>query len=209
VTSRTDDGVDGYMPPCYVTRMARSSLFRLLVAALGAASAGCVTVPTQVVRVSTVQLISAEKSSTHYSKPPSVVFEAVKVELASRGFMLANQIDAKSSGAKFYLFKGARKDVTHIRGNSRIIVAETHEIGSMFVARLLAVGGGTELLLLGKPTISGVDLCSDADTMLADGGYWCKDTTIRSDYPGLPLMTGREEVDVVQGTLAALAEKLK
>lgn len=173
------------------------------------AMTACYEVPRTAVRVSSAKLITVERSTVRYARPPAEVFDALKAELSSRGFPLANQIDSKKPGEKFYVFKGARKDVTFIRGNSKIIVADTNEVGSVFIAKISAAPDGANLFLMGKPTIGGVDLCSDEDGLLADGGYWCNDSSFRADFPGLSLMTGREEMETVQGTLAALAAKLK
>lgn len=178
--------------------------FAIAVACL--ASSACVTM--KVLRVSSANTVPTEKSTAHYAKSPSDVFAALQAEFGTRGLTLAQQVDG-NSGAKIYLFKGKRAAVTTVRGTSAMVVTQSNVIGVWVAARVQAANGGTDLSLLAKPSVNGQEVCSDADKTLEDAQYWCQNTEVREDFPFMHLLSGREEAEVVQGTLASLSEMLK
>jgi len=127
--------------------------------------------------------------------------------MAERGFPVVQEV-AGDSG-KYYIFKGARTNVTTVRGTSTVIAANTVQVGSWYVARIRSAGGGTQVFLFGKPTLNGTEVCSDADAELKDAQYWCRDATVRDDWPGSSIVSGREESEVVRGVLIGLKQQFK
>lgn len=77
-------------------------------------------------------------------------------------------------------------------------------MGSWIAARIAPRGDQTEVVLMGKPTVNGTEVCSDDDVSLKDVSYWCQDTTLRDDYPRKDLLDGRAEAEAVVGILEEL-----
>jgi hypothetical protein len=171
------------------------------------ALAGCVEyLPA---RASSLGKDSPATASVKIEHSRADVSPVLDVLFKERGFQLVNKIDA-SPAVSYYIFKGPRQSITDVRGNSDIVVAETYNIGSWFAARLAEnrTGTITEVFLLGKPTVNGTEVCSDADALLKEVQYWCIDTKFKEGAPEVKLITGREEAETVKGILVELTERV-
>ena len=123
------------------------------------------------------------------------------------------QYPAKDGSApdSLYAFKGARETktlgaiTTEMPGRTQGEIA-SYGLGSIFYARVHPEGSSTEVLLLGKPTLNGQELCSDADGLLKSFQYWCVDTTVSNGEPLLPSLRGKEEAETVRGVLLELSQ---
>jgi hypothetical protein len=104
----------------------------------------------------------------------------------------------KNPDVEYLVFSGTRRVV----GGSNTVAT----VGSWYAVRVEPTENGTRLHLLGKPNVGGTELCSDADATLADADYWCRDTRVDPSSPFCPLLTGREEVEVVRGVVTELRE---
>jgi len=134
------------------------------------------------------------------------VVEALSAQLAERGFLRSDKREVHKD-VTYYIYKGKRRTVQSIRGGGNLIVFEGHELGSWFLARVIGGRPTTEILLMGKPTVDGTEICSDADQILVEAQYWCRDTRARTDNPARNTMRGQEEAETVRGVLSTLKEK--
>ncbi|MBN2497027.1 MAG: hypothetical protein JXR96_20715 [Deltaproteobacteria bacterium] len=185
--------------------MRRADPRPLLACALLAWTSGCVSY--RVVRASSLDRMPREEASLELAAPAGLVKILLTEIMAGRGFPLVHIIPAGDGMALTY--KGARREVTTVRGSAQQIVHQSNEVGSWFAARLWhRDGGGLRLLLFGKPTLNGVPICSDADRELADLDYWCKDSRIIEDWPAFHLVQGTEEAETVRGALSQLTDAL-
>jgi hypothetical protein len=132
--------------------------------------------------------------------------EALSALLGERGF---HRIDTRSlpRNVTYYIYKGPRRTVNDVRGGGGLIVFEGHELGSWFLARVIGGAPTTEILLIGKPTVDGTEICSDADQTWLEAQYWCRDTRVRADYRGADTMHGTEEAETVRGVLTTLKQR--
>lgn len=173
----------------------------LALAILGGTSA---CVHYSVLRTSTLQGVDPSTAHLKLSRPPDTVSRELEALFAQRGFPVVNKLS--SGPATFYVFKGGRDKVTSLYGNEDFVAMQSNNIGSWFAARVAADGNGTDLMMFGKPTVNGVEVCSDADSLLADVKYWCTDTKIKDGAPEARYMTGREEREILKGVQVALEE---
>ncbi len=83
----------------------------------------------------------------------------------------------------------------------------TYQFGSVFYAVIHAASAAaTDVLIVGKPTLDGQELCSDDDWRLKRFGYWCVDSKLGHGAALLRLLQGKEEADTVRGVLLELAQ---
>jgi hypothetical protein len=178
-----------------------------LVLVLACLASGCIAqVP---LRGSSYQHMRDSEARVGLPVPELQAIEALSSVLAERGFQRTAKYPV-TSNVTYYVFKGRRRDYQSIRGNVRTgIVYEGHELGSWFLARVIGGGPTTEILLVGKPTVDGVEICSDADQMWLDVQYWCRDTRVRTDNRAADHMHGTEEADTVRGVITILKERFK
>ena len=179
---------------------------RMLCAAALLMCAGCFHY--QALRVSTLDGAELKKAQLTLPMPRDQAGTLVEGLFAARGFPVVTRLTV-SPTVIYYIFKGARQQVSSIYGNADFVTMQSYNIGSWFVARLTSDGAATTVLLFGKPTINGTEVCSDADAILAEAQYWCRDTKILERSPFRPYVTGRDEREVVTGVLIALDEKLR
>jgi hypothetical protein len=83
------------------------------------------------------------------------------------------------------------------------------QLGSWFAVRVFPQNAQTVVSIIGKPSIGGLELCSDNDRDLSDVSYTCSDTQVPKNWMGLNLITGRDEETVVSYVLDKLYERLK
>ncbi|MEO6953236.1 MAG: hypothetical protein ABI321_15655 [Polyangia bacterium] len=177
----------------------------LLVAMMSVPLGGCIgLVP---LRGSSLDVLRDSESRVVLpAKEPEVV-EALSSLLAARGFVRTDKRELNNE-ITYYIYKGKRREVRDVRGGGGTmpIVTESHELGSWFVARVFGGGPTTEVLLIGKPSVDNVEICADSDQILAEAAYWCRNTSVRSDYPAQNLHGG-QEAETVRGVLTSIKEK--
>ncbi len=157
------------------------------------------------VRASSVPYLGAEGSSQRVARPANDVANAIEGLFDKRGYHLIARYSAKDgSNDSLYAFKGTRGAKTV--GDEDEVT--NFQLGSVFYVRVHAADtSATDVLLIGKPTIDGQEVCSDADAMLKAFEYWCVDTTVNKLGNGtevLPQLTGKEEADTIRGVLLDL-----
>jgi hypothetical protein len=159
-------------------------------------------------RASSAAFVPIDQATAHFTQPPPEVYAALQPEMVSRGYLMVQQVEG-SPGAQFYLFKGVRKPMP-AQVHSELKQPPAYELGSWFAVKVALgdKGLGTDVTMMGKPTVNGQEVCSDADKLLAEAHYWCQDTEVQADYQEMKQVAGREEADLVKGALAALATKL-
>ncbi|HEX7603180.1 MAG TPA: hypothetical protein VF316_16295 [Polyangiaceae bacterium] len=166
----------------------------------------CVTMLA--VRTSSVQILAPDQSDL-VLLPASQLVAALHAEFAARGSPLADQRQAPN-GDTVYVYKGRRTAITSVSATRTIITSQTYQIGSWFAVRVATTPGGVRLSAIGKPTVNGVEVCSDADSTLSDVQYRCQDTHVREDATSdRQLITGREEAEVVRGIFVVLGERFR
>jgi hypothetical protein len=80
--------------------------------------------------------------------------------------------------------------LTTVVATSYAVSAQSLGIGSWFAVRLQPEAGATLMYVLGKPTLNGLEVCSDQDTQFQSFGYACRDSSLREDFKGWSLVTG-------------------
>lgn len=168
-------------------------------------AAGCVKqIP---IRASSSRHLKPEQAKVDFQLPPDQLQLAVKAAFTSRGFALANALDAPD-GSKLLVFTADRKTLTSLHAGGGVVMLEQYDIGSWMAARVRAFGPGSQLILFGKPQVSGHALCSDDDASLSDVQYWCQDTQIREDSTMGDMLSGRTEAEIVVGVVEELKDRL-
>jgi hypothetical protein len=166
--------------------------------------AGCVAqVP---LRGSSYEHLKDIESRVVLPAPEPQVVEALSSLLAERGFSRTDKREVHGS-LTYYVFKGRRRTMNSVRGGGGLVVFEGHELGSWFLARVSGGRPTTEVLLIGKPTVDGQEICADSDQLLAEASYWCVDTKARTDNPAAARMHGQEEAETVRGVMSTLRER--
>lgn len=169
--------------------------FGVLTLALGFSVAGCVST-NPVVRVSTAELKSDDAMEVTLAEPTAQVIETLKKLMDQRGLKVKAVAPTQTPDTAYYVFTGPRRVLS-----SGDTVAS---VGSWIAVRVEPHDQGTRLSFLGKPTIGGQELCSDADARLADAQYWCQDTRVDPKSTFARELTGREEVELITGLITEL-----
>ena len=163
------------------------------------------------IRVSTAQLI--QQSDATYAHPAADIAAKVLELFQARGFPVIDKRTVTPT-VTYYVFQGARKEVTSTKGYigryGGEIHSENYTIGSWFVARVEDVGGtSTKVFIYGKPTVNNTAVCSDADVRLKESDYQCSDTRIQEGAPEWSMVTGKEEANTVKGVFVELDQAMK
>jgi hypothetical protein len=124
----------------------------------------------------------------------------------ARGFERNREVPG-ADGTRVVLFTGPRARVTTVVATADVVSSQSLGIGSWFAARLSPAAGATTLYLLGKPTLNGLEVCSDQDVQFQSLGYACRDSSLRNDFAGWHLVSGREEADVIRGVTLDLRDQ--
>ena len=167
-------------------------------------SAACVHY--EPLRASSLQGTDPASAHVLLREPSQDVARTLEQLFAQRGYVVTNKVVSKA-GVSYYLFNGMRQNVMELYASRYQASVQSYVIGSWFAARLETVPGGTDLLILGKPTVNGIEVCSDEDRLLADVQYWCRDTRIRVDSSDRQFMTGREERETAKGVVVTLMDQ--
>lgn len=150
-------------------------------------------------RMSTLQHLNEASSTVVVAGSAEEVVRRVSVAFASQGASPAD-LGRSPAGAALLIYRAAR-------ANPVVATASGYQgVGSAYFVRLRDVPNGVEVTVVGKPTVNGVDLCSEADRMFAEFNYRCLDSSLADDSTLWPHVTGREEVAVVQRVIASLAQ---
>lgn len=169
-------------------------------AAVGCAGwlVGCASTVT--LRASTSDFLKPQAMSALVTSPPSQVGPVVEQLFAQRGYPLVGREVLKGE-VHFLYFRGPR-----LPGSDGAAM----NLGSYYAVRLSIVPPNlTSATVLGKPTVGGVELCSDADGMMSESGYRCDDTRVPSDWAGKSRVTGRDEAEVVAWVVTGLYERFR
>jgi hypothetical protein len=126
-----------------------------------------------------------------------------------RGVPIVGETEA-SPTTRLLKFKAPRTSVTTVQGSSLngtgSVSTETYAIGSVYYVWLATnPAGGTKASLLGKPTTNGREVCSPHDW----SNIKCDETYAGLGWTGRDQMTGREESEVVTGTLIEYRKSCK
>lgn len=191
--------------------LASRAASRLVIASLATLPIACEP-PTVLARFSTVQPLGDAGSTLSTTRSATELVAALSKELDRRGFLLVDHGEART-GVQVYVFRGSRSSAPVVSQVANQATARTIELGSVFYAIVqpLPAGvnpSGARLLLFGKPTVNGADLCSDADARLTEFSYRCKDVVVEEGSSQRANITGREETDVVRGVLLTLTAVL-
>ncbi|MEZ4405833.1 MAG: hypothetical protein R3A52_05095 [Polyangiales bacterium] len=150
-------------------------------------------------RMSTLQHMNEASSTVVVTGSAEEVVRRVSVAFANHGAAPAD-LGRGPTGSALLIYRAAR-------ANPVVATASGYQgVGSAYFVRLRDVPNGVEVTVVGKPTVNGVDLCSEADRMFAEFNYRCLDSSLADDSTLWPHVTGREEVAVVRGVLASLAQ---
>lgn len=163
---------------------------RALCLAACALLVGCA--PRGLLRASAGSFLKSGATRVSVEAGPEVVEEAVVRLLLQRGATLVDR-EVAPSGATFATFKGPRG--SPVQGLA---------LGSLFAVRLASAPLGTEVTVLGKPTVEGREPCSEEDGLLEELRYRCLEVVLPEGFEGLAQLSGREEALVVSWLLAAL-----
>jgi hypothetical protein len=171
--------------------------YALVVGCCGLALSGCASMVT--LRASTNDYLKPAASSVLVKGDPAQAASLVEQLFAQRGYPLGSR-EGSASGATFLFFRGARPP----NGDLSAI-----GLGSFFAVRLAAVPPNlTSVSVLGKPMVGTSELCSDADGMLSETRYSCRDVQQPAEWNGKTLVTGRDEAEVVSWVVTGVYERL-
>jgi len=121
--------------------------------------------------------------------------------MSKRGFPVTEK-QMRKDGSLVYVFKGQRTALTTVSG-SDIVSGSTNTVGSVFFVLLTPREDGvTRMDVVGKPSMDGRAVCSDAppawvpscDQNVVTGSLW----------HGRGQMTGKEEAEAIRGMLLEL-----
>lgn len=155
----------------------------------------------QVIRGSSSDFLKRKATTLSLNATPTAVTPLLDQLFMQRGFSAIGGQSAEKGGT-VYLYRGPRALPPEV-------AAQGIALGSWFAARVTPVGQGTEVVLLGKPMIGQLEVCSDADELLKDIGYRCVDSKVPAEWPATNYVSGRDETEVVSWVLSALYERLK
>ena len=179
---------------------------RLLSLVVALSASGCFMY--EPVRAGSLDHLRDTESRAVFPAREEQVMEDLSALMTTRGYVRADKREVHKA-VTYYIYKGKRRTITDVRAGGGTLVVEGHELGSWFVARVSGGQPSTEVLLLGKPTVDGQEVCADSDAVLLEADYWCRDTKVRKDYGARGLLKGREEAEVVRGVLSELKEKYR
>ncbi len=150
-------------------------------------------------RMSTLQHINEASSVVVVSASPEDVMRRVSSALAQHG-AAPTEMGRSLAGGALFIYRAPRPTPAVATSTGYV------GVGSAYFVRLRDTSNGVEVMLVGKPTLNGVDLCSDSDRLFVEFSYRCLDSSLTDDSAVWPHVTGREEVEVVRGVLASLAQ---
>jgi hypothetical protein len=123
------------------------------------------------------------------------------------GMTLAYALDAPD-GSRVIAFRRDRNSVLNVSATQSAVFVDSYQIGSWIAVRVSPAPGGARVTAFAKPSLHGVEVCSDDDASLADIRYWCSDTKVGEDYGHRELVDGRIEAELVTRLIDALKDAL-
>jgi hypothetical protein len=175
-------------------------MLRLVLGVSVVASLGCSNLV--VIRASSNDFLKKKATSVLVPHPPQTVMPVIDELFQQRGYMRQPGQRGGENGSQLFFYRGPRALPPELSSYNL-------QLGSWYVARVTPAPTGTEVTLAGKPMIGQQELCNDWDKLLADIQYQCVDTRVAPDWPGMNLISGRDESEVVSWVLTGLYERLK
>lgn len=177
-------------------------IFGVLAMVLGAC------VPMRTLRGSTRTYLTQAGAQVVLNRPAGAVAAAVQEIFAERGFPMVNRFQVTPSNLVLF-FRGGRFTPGYGPSSSDPMwAAAASQVGSWFAVRIIDDGVKSTLMLYGKPTVNGTELCGEGDDLLRDAKYSCIEVRVREDWPAVRLVEGREETEVVSAVISTLTERL-
>ena len=155
-----------------------------------------------VVRASSNDYLKKRATSVSLTAATATVIPMLDQLFQLRGFARLPATRTGENGSQLFIYKGARALPPEL-------AAYNLQLGSWYIARVTQVANTTEVTIAGKPMIGQQEICNDWDKLLADIQYTCADTKVAPDWPGMALVSGRDESEVVSWVLKELYERLK
>jgi hypothetical protein len=138
------------------------------------------------VRASSAQHVTREEATVELGVPLTITESRLKSAAAGEGLRLTQKLPAGDS--TLFIFKSG--------GDAGL--------GTWLAAHVAPTGSSTVVRLLAKPTLDGIELCSDADATLTGIDYWCKDTALAPGDPRRAQLTGAREAELIRHLSASL-----
>jgi hypothetical protein len=157
--------------------------------------AGCAEI-----RASSRAQLASEQSRLQFSAADDGAIKPLIEAFARRGFPIVDRQQAKDG--TYLTFKGARTSVTVVTGTQYGTTGQSTDVGSVFYARVTPGEGGAQVELFGKPTVSGLPVCSDHDSSWKQR---CEPVVTGALWPGRSRTTGREEAEIIRGIILELS----
>jgi hypothetical protein len=156
-----------------------------------------------ILRGSSNDFLKRKATAVAFLQPPEVIQGALDGLMFQIG-MKPTSTQAGEKGSKVVIYKGPRAVPPEL-------AAYGITLGSWYAARFgppQEGGTGTEVVLMGKPMVGMIELCSEHDKLLQDIQYQCIDTQVPIDWIGKNHVSGRDETSMVTWALTQLYEKL-
>jgi hypothetical protein len=158
-------------------------------------------------RTSSSRYLSREQQTVLLPWGPHRAERACKQFMDGAGMALAYALDAPDK-SRVIVFSRDRNSVLNVSATQSAVFVDSYQIGSWIAVRVSPAPGGARVTAFAKPSLHGVEVCSDDDPSLADVRYWCFDTKVREDYDHRELVDGRIEAELVTRLVDALKDAL-
>lgn len=161
--------------------------------ALIAACAGCGTTVTS----SSRSYLGPSQSGAVTARSVDATALEVTRLFATRGFSMLDQLPSGPAGAVQLKFAKGNRALAATKDDGQDY--GPGDVGSVFYAWITPSGGGSTVALLGKPTLEGIEPCTDDGVALP-----CATFTVPSEFASTYL-SGRVEAEIAHGVLSELA----
>ncbi|MFY2560881.1 hypothetical protein ACN469_24970 [Corallococcus terminator] len=153
------------------------------------------------IRTSSRSFLDAKESEALLQGGTDDAARRITELMSKRGFPVTER-QVRKDGSLVYVFKGQRTALTTVSG-SDLIHGSTNTVGSMFFVLLTPREDGvTRMDLIGKPTLDGRAVCSDAPPAWVPS---CDESVVvGSLWHGRDRMTGKDEAEAIRGMLLEL-----
>ncbi len=175
--------------------MKLSALALLLLSVVCASMLGC----TSTIRASSRTYLDQEESTATLAVPSKAAIQLLVDVMRQRGFQIIDDQEGKP-GTRRLKFKGARLGLTSVEVSTWRATASYSRVGSVFYAFVVAREQGSLVYVVGKPTLNGLEACSQHDRGLDP----CDEVVVGGGWAGRKQMTGLDESEFVQSVLIEL-----
>ncbi|WP_163869323.1 hypothetical protein [Myxococcus eversor] len=153
------------------------------------------------IRTSSHSFLDAKESEALLQGGTDDAARRITELMSKRGFPVTEK-QVRKDRSVVYVFKGQRTALTTVSG-TKIVSGSTNTVGSVFFVLLTPREDGvTRMDLIGKPTMDGRAVCSDAPPAWVPS---CdKNVITGSLWHGRDQMTGKEEAEAIRGMLLEL-----